>query len=107
LLITRDHHTLFQIYFVPGFFDSQDWSSWSSVDGILGWNSAWSMDANDITTALDASYLARLKGKSYMPAVSVSLLRQWLAVASLTSADDDDRIPTFAAPLLHVRPRLA
>lgn len=61
-----------QIYFVPGFFDSQDWSSWSSVDGILGWNSAWSMDANDINTSLDSSYLARLKDKSYMPAVSVS-----------------------------------
>lgn len=83
-----------QIYFVPGFFSQADWTKWSSYDGILNvrrrvtqtfvfhafhlplydlqWNSAWSMDANDITTATDTAYMARIgSSRSYLPGVSV------------------------------------
>lgn len=93
-----------QIYFLPAFFDSVDWSSWSSIDGMFAWNSAWSMDANDITTATDSNYLARVGSKSYMPGVSVrgSLPSRLLLLTppwSATLTSDTHAPPALPQPL--------
>ncbi|KAL7410783.1 glycosyl hydrolase family 71-domain-containing protein [Mrakia frigida] len=58
------------MYFLPGFFGGTSWSSWKSMDGIMNWNSAWSMDTKMITTATDYTYMSALGTKSYLPGVA-------------------------------------
>ncbi|CDZ96275.1 Glycoside hydrolase, family 71 [Phaffia rhodozyma] len=58
------------MYFLPAFFSGFD--SYTSYDGIFNWNSAWSMDANPVTTSSDKTWIANAvaKGKTYMPSIS-------------------------------------
>lgn len=62
-----------EIFFVPSLFlPPTQQASYSWLDGVFAWNSAWPGAANETTSTTDSEHLAALepKGKLYVPALS-------------------------------------
>lgn len=58
------------IYWIPGFNTDPTQLNTYSIDGAVGFNTAWPTSGGDIDTSRDLAYLAGLPDKGYMPTIS-------------------------------------